>query len=164
MPATRWTESDIPDQTGRNALVTGANSGIGLETARALAVAGATVLLGCRDPARAAAAVESVRRDAPDADVRPVAIDLADLSSIHSAAATVIDLVGRLHLLINNAGVMAVPQQQTPDGFELQLAPTTSDLSRSPVCCSMRSWRHPVLGSSPSAARRIASGASTSTI
>jgi NAD(P)-dependent dehydrogenase (short-subunit alcohol dehydrogenase family) len=116
----RWTEAEMPDQTGRAALVTGANSGIGLEAARALAVRGARVLLGCRNIDKAAAAVASIRTSAPEADVSVLQLDLADLSSVRDAAATVAQTCPNLDMLINNAGVMAVPLQHTADGFEMQ--------------------------------------------
>ncbi len=120
MSEPKWTETDIPDLAGRTALVTGANSGIGFEAARALAQAGAKVLLGCRNPDKAAAALERIRAVAPDADVSLLTLDLADLSSIRLAAAIVADTVPGLDLLINNAGVMALPKQATADGFEMQ--------------------------------------------
>ena len=120
MSSNRWGEAEIPDQTGRVAMVTGANSGIGFETARALAAAGATVLLGCRDPQRARAALDRIHDAVEDADVRLVQIDLADLASVRAAAADVLATTRRLDLLINNAGVMALPQQRTADGFEMQ--------------------------------------------
>ena len=120
MSSSKWTEGHIPDQTGRVALVTGANSGIGFEAARALAQAGATVLLGCRDPERAGAALERIRAASGDVDVSLLALDLADLSSVRDAAAAVGATTDRLDLLIANAGVMAIPQQQTADGFEMQ--------------------------------------------
>lgn len=101
-------------------LVTGANSGIGYETARALAQRGARVLMGCRNPDKAAAALERVRAAAPDADVEIIALDLADLSSVLAAADAINASEQRLDLLINNAGVMAVPLQHTVDGFEMQ--------------------------------------------
>lgn len=113
-----WTESDIPSQRGRVALVTGANSGIGFETARALAAKGATVLLGCRDHARGDDARRRIITAAPDASLRVVALDLADLASVRRAADDVGD---RLDLLVNNAGVMVPPLRRTADGFETQL-------------------------------------------
>jgi NAD(P)-dependent dehydrogenase (short-subunit alcohol dehydrogenase family) len=116
----KWSETDIPDQTGRTALVTGASSGLGIETARALAQHGARVLMACRNPERAAAALERVRSAAPDAEVEVVALDLADLSSVLAAADAINTSHTRLDLLINNAGVMAVPLQHTADGFEMQ--------------------------------------------
>ncbi|MFF8772188.1 oxidoreductase [Kitasatospora sp. NPDC015120] len=110
--STTWTAADIPDQSGRVAVVTGANSGIGLATVRALAGAGAHVVLAVRDPKRGQAAAESVRGST---EVRP--LDLADLSSVHRFAD---GWDGPLDLLINNAGVMNVPEGRTKDGFEMQ--------------------------------------------
>jgi NAD(P)-dependent dehydrogenase (short-subunit alcohol dehydrogenase family) len=115
-----WTEADIPDQTGRVALVTGANSGIGFEAARALAEHGSTVLLGCRNPAKAADALARIRAAAPGATVEILPLDLADLSSVLVAADEIAARFDRLDLLINNAGVMALPKQFTADGFEMQ--------------------------------------------
>lgn len=117
----KWTTADIPDQSGRTALVTGANSGLGLQTANALAVAGATVILGCRNAERAASAKTQIEGVAPDATVEIVEIDLSDLSSVERAAAIVADRPEPLDLLVNNAGVMATPRRETADGFELQL-------------------------------------------
>ncbi|TDV47151.1 oxidoreductase [Actinophytocola oryzae] len=118
-----WTEADIPDQTGRVALVTGANTGIGFETARALAARGATVVLACRDDAKARAAVgrmaetNSTTTSAPE----PVAVrlDLASLASVRAAAAEVRKRFPQLDLLVNNAGVTNL-QGTTADGFEAQ--------------------------------------------
>ncbi|MEO6123943.1 MAG: oxidoreductase [Ilumatobacteraceae bacterium] len=120
MSNSRWGEAQIPDQTGRTALVTGANSGIGFEAARALAHAGATVLLGCRNPDKAGEALVKINDAVADADVRLLQLDLADLGSVRAAAAEVLSTTIQLDLLINNAGVMALPQQQTADGFEMQ--------------------------------------------
>ncbi|MDH3752286.1 MAG: oxidoreductase [Acidimicrobiia bacterium] len=117
--AAPWTTADIPDLTGRTALVTGANSGIGLETAAELAGAGARVLLGCRSRERADRAVTEIARRVPSADTDVVELDLADLASVRSAAEHV-RREGRLDLLINNAGVMAPPFRETADGFEMQ--------------------------------------------
>ncbi len=114
-----WDEDDIPDQRGRTALVTGANSGIGFEAARMLADHGARVLLGCRSQTRAAEALDALHDLVPGADATVVPLDLADLASVRNAAATV-RTEDRLDLLINNAGVMAPPRQETADGFELQ--------------------------------------------
>lgn len=116
-----WTEADIPDQTGRIALVTGANSGIGLDTARALAQHGASVVLACRTPAKAEAARASIVAAGATGDVLVLTLDLSDLASVHRAADEYAAGHKRLDLLVNNAGVMAVPKQQTADGFEMQL-------------------------------------------
>ncbi|WP_367136187.1 MULTISPECIES: oxidoreductase [Streptomyces] len=116
---TGWNAGEIPDQSGRTAVVTGANSGIGYVTARELARRGARVVLACRDATRGKAAEERVRGAAPGADVQFAPLDLADLSSVRDFAA---GLPGdRLDLLINNAGVMALPQRRTVDGFEMHL-------------------------------------------
>jgi len=106
----KWTVADLPDLSGRTAVVTGANSGIGLITAQALAGAGAAVIMACRDVAKGAAV-------APDtAEVR--SLDLADLASVREFASSVDTDVD---ILVNNAGVMAVPHRRTADGFELQI-------------------------------------------
>ena len=118
---TRWNTSHIPDQTGRSAVVTGANSGLGYATARELARHGARVLLACRDEARGRAALDRLRSEVPDGGGRVPALDLADLSSVRDFAAALDDFDGdRLDLLINNAGVMALPYRTTADGFEMQ--------------------------------------------
>jgi NAD(P)-dependent dehydrogenase (short-subunit alcohol dehydrogenase family) len=117
--ANHWTPDDIADQTGRTALITGANSGIGLETARVLAVHGARVILAGRDQARLDEAVRAIRADSPRAELRTLVLDLADLASVATAAK---EIAGSetVDLLINNAGVMHLPQRQrTRDGFEM---------------------------------------------
>jgi NAD(P)-dependent dehydrogenase (short-subunit alcohol dehydrogenase family) len=117
---TSWTSSDIPDQTGKTALVTGANSGLGLRSAQALARAGAQVILGCRNPDKAADALTLVKADAKGAEPLYAALDLADLGSIEACAAEVGRHVDKLDILMNNAGVMAIPRRETADGFEAQ--------------------------------------------
>ncbi len=114
----KWTEADIPDQTGRTALVTGANSGLGLRTAEVLAARGAHVLLACRSPERAHQALERVLATGGKAET--ITLDLADLTSVRTAATQVRDHTDRLDVLVNNAGVMAVPLGRTADGFERQ--------------------------------------------
>ncbi|MFJ2769701.1 oxidoreductase [Streptomyces sp. NPDC087300] len=116
MPA--WTVRDIPDQSGRRAVVTGANSGIGYVTARELARRGAQVVLACRSTERGTRAVEDLRAEVPDADVEFGRLDLGDLASVRQFADAYAD--DRLDLLINNAGVMALPYRRTADGFETQ--------------------------------------------
>jgi NAD(P)-dependent dehydrogenase (short-subunit alcohol dehydrogenase family) len=118
----RWTTDDIPDLSGRTALVTGANSGLGLRTAEALAAAGARVLLGCRNADKAAVALESVRARARGAAPEVVPMDLADLDAVARAASAVSGSVERLDILVNNAGVMALPLRRTPQGHEMQFA------------------------------------------
>ncbi|WP_035805149.1 SDR family oxidoreductase [Kitasatospora mediocidica] len=111
----------VPDQSGRLAVVTGANSGIGFETARRLALAGAEVVLAVRDGAKGEAAAELIRRDAPDAVVSVGALDLSSLESVAAFAGLLADRGAPVDLLVNNAGVMAVPtRHSTADGFELQ--------------------------------------------
>jgi NAD(P)-dependent dehydrogenase (short-subunit alcohol dehydrogenase family) len=116
-----WTVDDIPDQTGRTALVTGANSGLGLHTSIALARRGARVLMACRNPEKAAEALGRVQSDAPGARAELVSLDLASLKSVRAAAADVAGRTDTLDLLVDNAGVMAIPRAQTADGFEMQL-------------------------------------------
>ena len=115
-----WTERDIPDLTGRTAVVTGANGGLGLQTALALAGAGAHVVMASRDPEKSAAAEVRLRASHPSASVEVVPLDLGDLSSVAAAAQSVLARHERVDLLVNNAGVMAMPQRTTADGFEMQ--------------------------------------------
>lgn len=115
---TAWAARDIPDQRGRTVVVTGANAGLGLATTRALARRGARVIMACRNTDKASAAARSVRAGQPDADVHVAALDLADLSSVRSFAASIDRDVD---LLINNAGVMGGPRQHTGEGFEQQM-------------------------------------------
>jgi protochlorophyllide reductase len=113
-----WSDADVPDQSGRTVLVTGANSGLGLRSAEVLASRGARVLLACRSPERGATALERVRALG---DAELVRLDLADLASVRAAAADVRERTGdSLHVLMNNAGIMAVPRGVTADGFERQ--------------------------------------------
>lgn len=108
------------DLTGRVALVTGTTGGLGAETARALAAAGATVLLAARNTAAAGAVAARIREQFPSATVDVVALDLTDLGSVRAAVRAVAELAPALHLLINNAGVMYTPFDRTADGFESQ--------------------------------------------
>ena len=113
-----WTADEIPDQSGRTAVVTGANSGLGLVTALELARAGATVVLACRNVDKGAAAVKEIRAAVPSAQVEVQELDLSSLDSVRRFA-DALD-VDQLDLLVNNAGIMWIPQQRTSDGFELQ--------------------------------------------
>ncbi|MFZ0530533.1 MAG: oxidoreductase [Propionicimonas sp.] len=112
--------ADIPDLSGRTAVVTGANGGLGLQTAGVLAAKGATVWLAARDEAKTARAIEAITRANPAATLTPVHLDLADLASVAAAAAAILTRESRIDLLINNAGVMATPEGHTVDGFETQ--------------------------------------------
>ena len=115
-----WDAADIPDQHGRTAVVTGANGGLGLETARQLAAKGAQVVMAVRNQKKAAAAVDEIRSSAPDAALELVALDLASQASVRAAAAQIMAAHKSIDLLINNAGVMGIPEAKTADGFEMQ--------------------------------------------
>ncbi|MBU6268178.1 MAG: SDR family NAD(P)-dependent oxidoreductase [Sphingomonadales bacterium] len=114
-----FTAGDVPDQRGRTAIVTGANTGIGFEIARALATKGARVLLGCRDAGKADAAMARIAAAVPGADLAFLPLDQADLASVRRAA-EVAQAEARLDLLVNNAGVMFPPLTRTAQGHELQ--------------------------------------------
>jgi NAD(P)-dependent dehydrogenase (short-subunit alcohol dehydrogenase family) len=120
MPGSKWTAADIPDQSGRTALVTGANSGLGLATARELARAGATVIMACRNLGKGEEAAGEIRAAASGAALEVAPLDLADLASVREFAARVAGSHDRLDLLVNNAGIMAAPRRLTRDGFESQ--------------------------------------------
>jgi NAD(P)-dependent dehydrogenase (short-subunit alcohol dehydrogenase family) len=117
----RWTAADIPDQGGRTVVVTGANTGLGLASARALAAKGARVVMACRDATRGTSALDAVAQDAVDAAPELVTLDLADLDSVRSCAAELSSRFERVDVLINNAGVMATPLRRTAQQFELQI-------------------------------------------
>lgn len=113
---------DIPSQAGRIAVVTGATSGIGYETAKALAAAGADVIIASRNLAKGQEVIAQIRAAHPGAAVRFEALDLASLASVADCTARIADSVPQIDLLINNAGVMAIPtRHETVDGFEMQL-------------------------------------------
>jgi NAD(P)-dependent dehydrogenase (short-subunit alcohol dehydrogenase family) len=113
----KWTTDDIPDLAGKRAIVTGANSGLGYQTALALAHHGATVVLACRSAERGEKALASIRAEVPDGDLVLGSLDLADLASVRAFAEAHQE---PLDLLVNNAGVMALPRRTTADGFEMQ--------------------------------------------
>jgi NAD(P)-dependent dehydrogenase (short-subunit alcohol dehydrogenase family) len=116
--SSNWGAEQIPDQTGRTAVVTGANSGLGLATSRELARAGAAVVLACRSVEKGEAAAAELRSAIPRAQLDVAELDLSSLASVRRFAAALRH--DELSLLINNAGIMMTPQQRTPDGFELQ--------------------------------------------
>ena len=120
MPAP-WTAADVPDQTGRTIVITGATSGLGLVSAHVLAGSGARVLMAARNAEKAAAARDEVAAGATGPEPEVVALDLADLDSVAAAADAVAGRVDRVDVLMANAGVMALPEARTAQGFELQL-------------------------------------------
>ena len=116
-----WTTHNIPDQTGKIVIITGANSGLGLESTRALADKGAHVIMACRDTGKGWTAMAPILDANPAAALEVMPLDLADLSSVRAFAAAFSNKHSRLDILMNNAGVMALPQrQETADGFEMQ--------------------------------------------
>lgn len=117
--AEKWTTADIPSLAGKLAVVTGANRGLGLEIAAGLAGAGAKLVLACRDPVKAQAAVAALKRQAPDAQIEVMGLDLANLSSVQKFARDFSSRHTQLDLLINNASAIMVPLQKTRDGFEM---------------------------------------------
>jgi NAD(P)-dependent dehydrogenase (short-subunit alcohol dehydrogenase family) len=117
-----WTTADIPDQSRRVAVVTGANGGLGLEVARELARKGSHVVMAARDQSKAEAARASIRGEIPDVALELQPLDLASLASVREAAASILAHHPRIDVLVNNAGLMAIPERRTEDGFEMQFA------------------------------------------
>ena len=115
-----WTTHDIPDLSGRTAVVTGANGGLGLETARALAGAGAHVVMAARNQEKAAEAEADIRAGLPQAALEVVPLDLGSLASVRTASGAILAAHERVDILVNNAGLMAIPERRTEDGFEMQ--------------------------------------------
>ncbi len=121
MTNTNWTTVNIPNQDSRIALITGANSGLGYETARALARKGARVIMAVRNLDKGQAAADAIMRENPAAQLDLMQVDLASLESVRAFAEAVRERYGALHILVNNAGVMALPERrETADGFEMQ--------------------------------------------
>jgi NAD(P)-dependent dehydrogenase (short-subunit alcohol dehydrogenase family) len=116
----KWTAENIPDLTGKVAIVTGANSGIGYETARALALKNVMVILACRNTDKGQAAVRQIAQEYPQAMIESIQLDLSDLASVRHFASEFTRHSDQLDMLINNAGIMWVPFESTADGFELQ--------------------------------------------
>ncbi len=119
--STKWTANDIPDQTGRVAIVTGANIGLGYESALALARKGAQVVIASRDETKGQNAVSKLKQQVAGAKVEFIKLDLANLTSVRGFVHEFKTGYGRLDILMNNAGVMAIPRRETADGFEMQL-------------------------------------------
>jgi NAD(P)-dependent dehydrogenase (short-subunit alcohol dehydrogenase family) len=115
-----WTEKDVPDQSGRLAVITGSNTGLGYDTARVLAARGARVVMAVRDTAKGEAAARRIRQLTPSAEVMVRKLDLGSLTSVKHAGAEIAAEFPAIDLLINNAGVMYPPKSTTADGFELQ--------------------------------------------
>jgi NAD(P)-dependent dehydrogenase (short-subunit alcohol dehydrogenase family) len=115
-----WSAQDIPDQSGRTAVVTGANGGLGLETARELARKGAWVVMAVRNQQKAQNAVSDIRAGVPDASLELVPLDLGSQVSVRHAAEQILRDHERIDLLVNNAGVMGIPERKTVDGYETQ--------------------------------------------
>ncbi|MCA9492106.1 MAG: SDR family NAD(P)-dependent oxidoreductase [Myxococcales bacterium] len=116
-----WTEAVLPDQRGKVVVVTGANSGLGLQTSRALAARGARVVMACRDPVRADVAARAILAEHPDAHLDVVELDLADLDSVRAFPERLPQDIDAIDVLVNNAGIMAIPRASTAQGHEMQL-------------------------------------------
>ena len=121
MSANGWTAGDVPDQTGKVIVITGANSGIGLEAARVLAQRGAHLVMAVRRPDAGETAAAMIRTETPGAEVAVEVCDLGSLESIADCADRIASTIGRLDVLVNNAGIMAVARGVTADGHERQL-------------------------------------------
>src|SRR5260221_9028635 len=116
-PAMAWTARDIPDQHGRTVVVTGANSGLGLRAAEALARAGAPVLMGCRNEAKGKVALDLVGEGATGSEPRLIMLDLSEPDSIRAAVDQIGHQAGAVDVLMNNAGVMAIPLRRNSAGW-----------------------------------------------
>ena len=117
----KWTAQDIPLLEGKVAVVTGANRGLGLEIATGLGAAGATVVMGCRDPERAQSGLAEIKRRVPAAKIETMAVDLGDLASVRRFADQYIQKFSRLDILCHNAAAILVPLGKTRDGFEMHI-------------------------------------------
>lgn len=116
----KWTQNDMPDMTGKVVIITGANSGLGLESTKDIAAKGATVVMACRSLRKAEEAKAEVLRQVPQARLEVLPLDNASLNSVRAFAEAFKAKYDRLDLLLNNAGVMAIPRTETEDGFEMQ--------------------------------------------
>jgi protochlorophyllide reductase len=118
--SSRWTEADMPALDGKTVVVTGGNAGLGLAAAKAFARHGARVVIACRNEGKASVAATEIRTEAPGSDIAATALDLASLESVAACARRLQDTEPRLDVLVNNAGLMAIDQATTADGFEMQ--------------------------------------------
>ncbi|MFX0117470.1 MAG: oxidoreductase, partial [Candidatus Hodarchaeota archaeon] len=116
----KWNVDDIPDLTGKTVIVTGANSGTGLQASKILAAKGAEVIMACRNLEKGEAAANAIQAEYPNAALKVMQLDLADLASVRSFTKEFKETYSSLEMLLNNAGVMQTPQLKTVDGFELQ--------------------------------------------
>ena len=116
----KWTQNDMPDMTGKVVIITGANSGLGLESTKDIADKGATVVMACRNLRKAEAAKAEVLQQVPNAKLDVMELDNASLASVRAFAEAFKAKYDRLDVLLNNAGVMAIPRAETEDGFEMQ--------------------------------------------
>ena len=121
MARVTWTPEQMPSQAGKTVLITGANSGLGLESAKLLAGAGAQVIMACRNPEKGQQAVDEILAKHPNAKLDLMQLDLSDLQSVKDFADKVHNRYDKLNVLMNNAGIMAPPFQRTRDGFEMQM-------------------------------------------
>ncbi|MEM7336089.1 MAG: SDR family NAD(P)-dependent oxidoreductase, partial [Chloroflexota bacterium] len=117
----KWTQNDMPDLTGKVVVITGANSGLGLESTKMMAAKGATIVMACRNVSKAEKAKAEVLKSVPNANLDLMALDNSDLASVRAFADAFKAKYDRLDILLNNAGVMAIPRTETADGFEMQL-------------------------------------------
>ncbi len=117
----KWTAENVPDLSGKVIIVTGANSGIGFEAAKEFVRNGAEIILACRNMEKARKALDRLKNEVPDAKIEVIQLDLASLKSIHKFAENFKKNYSRLNVLVNNAGIMAVPYRKTEDGFESQV-------------------------------------------
>ncbi len=117
----KWSVEQIPNLAGKTAIVTGANSGLGFEITKVLAQHGARVIMACRNLDKANVAADAIRQSRPQGDIEVVSLDLASLKSVRSFASEFLEKSTHLDLLINNAGLMAINENRTEDGFEMQL-------------------------------------------
>lgn len=115
-----WTKEDMPDMSGKKVVVTGANSGLGFEATRGFAEKNAEVVMACRSMERGRNALEEIEKEFPEASLELMELDLADLDSVEKFAEEYRTRYDELHVLCNNAGVMAIPRRETKDGFEMQ--------------------------------------------